>query len=239
MAQYLIFPLIRALVYSRREDLIPEFRYYHTALQRWNPNGDQVPSIEEFQGLSIREALKLTTQCGSDFLGLYHTLLGASAYNMLHFDLTKQDRVDGPINENVGWLDFTHSITFANAVRTLCTRHPELWPQGLLQMACFVGRNVNHLDTSIEEERWKVENPAEFLQGTLDSLFDLDYGEHIVGCHYVKTSVAVYHEVMTFPSAPWVPTLVAALNRLISSPLRRRNPTRTARQMMRFVRNEG
>ena len=235
----LVLPLIRSLIYSRREDLVPEFRFYRTALNQWNSNFNDTPSARDFQGLSIREALKLTTRSGGDVLGLYKALLGAAAYNMLHFDLSKQDRQDGPINENVGWLSFTHAITFANAMRALCSRVPELWPQGLLQMACFVGRNINHLDYEVNDEQWRVENPSVFLRETLDSLFDLDYPEHIVSCHYVKTAVAIYREVEEFPTAPWVPTLIAALNRLLHSPLRRRNPTRTARQMMRFVRSEG
>ena len=239
MASYLVLPLIRSFVYSRREDLIPEFRFYHTALQKWGTAVNEIPAAEDFKGLAVRDALKLTVSSGDDMLGIYHTLLGASAYNMLHFDSSMQDRPDGPINENVGWLSFTHSITFANAVRALCTRHPELWPQGLLQMACFVGRNVNYLDHDLNEEPWFVDQPLSFVKETLDSLFDLDYGEHIVGCHFVKTAVAIHHEVAAFPTAPWVPTLVGALNRLLHSPLRRRNPTRTARQMMRFVRNEG
>ena len=73
---------------------------------------------------------------------LFHALLGANARNLLTFDAEHQDRVRIPIDDNVGWLSFTHGITFANAVRAQCARFPELWPPALAQMACFSGRNA-------------------------------------------------------------------------------------------------
>ena len=65
---------------------------------------------------------------------LYRVLLNANAWNMLHYDDSYQSRVDLPLKDNIGWLDFTHGITFANAVRRQCGKYPELWPAGLLQM---------------------------------------------------------------------------------------------------------
>jgi hypothetical protein len=41
------------------------------------------------------------------------------------------------------------------------------------------------------------------------------------------------------PQAAWVPTLAAALNRLLHSPLKRRHAARTARQALNFVAQEG
>src|SRR3546814_3305282 len=60
--------------------------------------------------------------------------------------------VDKPVSHNVGWLDFTHALTFGNAVRVLCGRYPRLWPQGLLQIACFVGRNAGFTDKAVDEK---------------------------------------------------------------------------------------
>ena len=83
---------------------------------------------------------------------LYGSLLRAAAIQMLRFDLSLQDRSDGPVSQNVGWLDFTHAITFANAGRRLAGRTPELWPQVLLQIGCFLGRNSGFLGNAEGED---------------------------------------------------------------------------------------
>ena len=139
----------------------------------------------------------------------------------------------------MGWLDFTHSITFANAVRVQCERHLDLWGKGLLQMACFVGRNAGYVDRDVREEQWRVEAPKAFLESVLEGLFDHGKIEHIVATHYLKTASAAYGEVVNAPNAPWVPTLAAALNRLIRSPLKRRHAERSARQALSIVASEG
>ena len=81
---------------------------------------------------------------------IYQELLLANAINLLSFDISQQDKVQVSVSGNVGWLDFTHGITFANAVRKQCSKYPELWPQGLLQMACFNGRNAGFTNEEID-----------------------------------------------------------------------------------------
>ncbi|MDP6706554.1 MAG: Rieske (2Fe-2S) protein [Alphaproteobacteria bacterium] len=235
----LLLPLVRGLIYSRREDLIPEFRNYRPALDAWDGQGRARVGQEDFQGLSVNRALALAGTASADTGALYHALLGALAWNFLHYDLSMQDRTDNPISRNIGWLDFTHGITFANAVRTQCEKFPELWPQGLLQMACFAGRNAGFLDDGVDETAWRVDAPLAFLEAGLDGLFDHGEFEHIVACHYLKTTMAAYREVLAAPEAPWASTLAAALNRLLHSPLKRRHATRTARQALTFVAQEG
>jgi nitrite reductase/ring-hydroxylating ferredoxin subunit len=239
MLEPLLLPLVRALIYARREDLIPEFRNYRPALAAWDGQGRARVQAEDFRGLSVNRALALATSASGDVEALYHALLGVLAWNFLHYDLSMQERTDNPISRNIGWLDFTHGITFANAVRTQCARFPELWPQGLLQMACFAGRNAGFLDRSVDEAEWRVGDPLAFLEAGLDGLFDHGEFEHIVACHYLKTTMAAWRELRAAPDAPWVPTLAAALNRLMHSPLKRRHATRTARQALRFAAQEG
>ena len=77
---------------------------------------------------------------------------------MLHFDLARQDRTEIPVSQNVGWLDFTHALTFANAARHLCGRNPALWPAALLQMACFLGRNARFVDFDQDVAAWAVDD---------------------------------------------------------------------------------
>ncbi len=158
---------------------------------------------------------------------------------MLHFDLSYQSRTDGPISQNVGWLGFTHHITFANAVRVACQRYPELWPQGLLQMACFVGRNTAYVDREMDVSEWRVEDPKAFLEGQLRGLFDHGQPEFIVSCHLMKILAATEAEVAaapdTSPGADFVPVLLASVNRFLHSPLKRRHSLRATRQALDFV----
>ena len=177
-------PLVRSLAYSRREEQIPEFRHYETALKAWPGSKVAVsPDAAAFQGLIAKQALMLAARHGAaDPLALYQTLLtananvsvrrpgdgvkrstgwsrlaaelplhlrrhhptteGLHANNMLAYDMDYQEHTDRSFRDNVGWLDFTHAITFANAVHLECAKFPKLWPQGLLQMACFSGRNA-------------------------------------------------------------------------------------------------
>jgi hypothetical protein len=193
------------------------------------------PSAEDFVGLSAKRAMALTAGASGDPQRLYQALLEAGAWNMLHFDLAYQARTDGQISQNVGWLDFTHHITFANAVRVACERYPELWPQGLLQMACFVGRNAAYVDRNLDTSEWHVEQPAAFLEANLRSLFDHGQPEFIVSCHLMKILAATEAEVAAAPEASTVPVLLAAVNRFLGSPLKRRHSLRSAKQALDFV----
>ena len=94
---------------------------------------------------------------------LYHALLELNGENFLYFDLKRQEAIHIPVTQNVGWLSFTHAITFANAVRSLCSEYPKLWRKGLLQMVCFYGRNTAFTDPSINVDEWKVDSPENFF----------------------------------------------------------------------------
>jgi len=234
-AEPLLLALVRAMVNAFREDLIPEFRSYAGALAAWDGAGAARPPAVDFVGLSAKRAMVLSADASGDPEALYRVLLEAGAWNMLHFDLAFQSRSDGPISQNVGWLDFTHHITFANAVRMACTRTPELWPQGLLQMACFVGRNAAYVDRELDPGEWRVDELAAFLEDRLRSLFDHGQPEFIVSCHLMKILAATEAELAAAPDAPFVPVLLAAVNRFLHSPLKRRHSLRSARQALDFV----
>ncbi len=239
LLEVLVLPLVRNLIYSRREDLIPEFRRYADTLAAWDGNGGRSVTVDDFKGLSVNRALAMANEANGDTQKLFDALFHTLAWNLLQFDLTMDERTDNPISRNIGWLDFTHGITFANAVRVQCDRHPDLWPKGLLQMACFTGRNAGFLDPELDGDQWRVDDPATFIEAALEGLFDHGMIEHIVACHYVKTASAAYEEICNTPDAPWVPTLAAAMNRLINSPMKRRHAERTARQALAFVASEG
>jgi nitrite reductase/ring-hydroxylating ferredoxin subunit len=240
VVEALLVSLVRSLVYATREDQIPEFRGYRAALQRWGTGSGAIPEADAWRGLGIDAALERTLTCSAvEPERLYAVLLGASADAMVHFDARWQERTRIPVSDNVGWLDFTHAITFGSAVRMQCSRFPELWPQGLLQMACFSGRNARYTDPRIEERRWLVDDVELFLNERVQALFDHGCPEFIVSVHLLKTVLAVREELGAGLPHEVAATLAAALNRFISTPLKRRHVRRTAYQAIRFVAREG
>ncbi len=231
-----VFSLVRMIVYARREDLIPEFRYYGDALAAWRGAGTAPSSYRDYVGKSVRQVLARAQESSADPYALYDALLGANCWNMLYFDLPQQDRLGGAIADNVSWLDFTHGLTFANAVRAQCTKFPELWPAGLLQMGCFVGRNAGFVDADQDVKNWRVVDGAGFLERQQLALFDHGQPEPNVSCHLVKVLTALADELAAArPDAPWRGDALAAVNRFLHTPLKRKHATRTARQALDLV----
>ncbi len=239
VAEPLLLALVRSLVFASREDLIPEFRKYAGALAAWDGHGERQLGPDDLVRLSVPRALALCLEASADTQALFHALLGAAARQFLQFDLSLQQRTDNPVSQNVGWLDFTHAITFANAVRVLCGRYPKLWPRGLLQMACFVGRNAAFVDRDLDVDSWRVPDARGFFADAFLGLLDHGQAEYIVSAHLVKLLSAVHAEVEAAPGAPWGPDLLAATNRFLHSPLKRKHTARTARQALGFVAAEG
>ena len=236
----LLASLVRGLVFAVREDLVPEFRGYAKTLARWGRAKNGVtPAPADWRGLGINKALARTaSSSGAPPIRLYHALLGANARNLLTFDIAQQDRIRVTIDDNVGWLDFTHGITFASAVREQCTKFPELWPAALLQMACFSGRNAPY---TMEEEtpEWRVNDGDAFMEDAIEGLFDHGAGEFIVSVHLVKTVMAAREELRAEPPAEVAALLVAGINRFLHSRLKRRQVRRSVYQAMKFVAYDG
>ncbi|MCZ6881886.1 MAG: Rieske (2Fe-2S) protein [Gammaproteobacteria bacterium] len=234
----LLLSLVRGLVYSRREDKIPEFRAYSEYLQKWGQHQDQNPEASLWRHKSIDKSMQVALDCsGRPAEQIYQALLLANAVNLLSFDIEQQEKIHVTISGNVGWLDFTHGITFANAVRQQCAQFPELWPQGLLQMACFNGRNAGYTTTEIDLDSWKSNDPEAQMRNLLERVLDHGQGEHIVSVHLLKTALAVREEISRLKAAD-AEILVAALTRLFESPIKRRQARRVAYQSLQFVSKE-
>lgn len=237
VAEPVLLSLVRGLATAFREDLIPEFRGYAPALESFGtkPNG-AAPEYHDFLALNANRAVAHVSDHGTaPAKELFRTLLAANAANMLSFDLKHLEDLDQPYGSDFGWLDLTHGLTFANAVRTQCARYPELWPQGLLQMACFSGRNIGHGDESVDYLDWQVTDPDTFFAEVEETLLDHHQDEYIVSVHLLKTALAVRDMVRSQEAGPGGDIAMAALNRLLHSPIRRKMVRRTARQAMRFV----
>ena len=237
----LLLSLVRQIVMARREDKIPEFRGYASALSTWGEGVDGAPVTPKaalWRRQGIDKALNTTVSCRTaDPEVLYRELMLANAVNLLSFDLTTQDKVHVSVSANVGWLDLTHGMTFANAVRKQCQRFPDLWPRGLLQMACFAGRNASFTTPDYALEEWRVDDRDELFEKLIGKVFDHGLAEYIASVHWLKTTMAIREEVERL-STESADVVLAALNRFINSPMRRRQVRRTAYQSLAFVARE-
>ncbi|MBO6520880.1 MAG: Rieske 2Fe-2S domain-containing protein [Rhodospirillales bacterium] len=230
--------LVRSLVYATREDLIPEFKSYAPALDAWT-GGEGVPDSDVLRASGVAPVLHEISRFGGDHIGVYNALVDAAAWQMLHMDLGYSLATTGPVQDNVGWLDFTHALTFANAVRRVCSDFPALWPAGLLQIGCFLGRNGKYVDTTLDTTAWSVDDPLAYVREQRDGVVDHGQFEYIVAAHILKLSHAMAEEIEAQPDAVWTRTAAAALNRFLNSPLKRKHPLRTARQALEMVKREG
>ena len=215
------------------------------ATRRRSPDGagrrtEWIRHQTDWRGLGINKALSRATSCSAaPSSRLYHALLGANARNLLTYDIAQQDRIRIAIDDNVGWLDFTHGITFANAVREQCTKYPELWPSALLQMACFSGRNAPYTNGVEDAEEWRVRDAGAFVDEAVEGLFDHGAGEFIVSVHLLKTVMAAREELRADPPDEVAELLAAGLNRFLHSRLKRRQVRRSVYQAMKFVAYDG
>jgi nitrite reductase/ring-hydroxylating ferredoxin subunit len=232
----LLLALVRSLVLASREDLIPEFRRYPPALAAWG-QGKEPPG--DFLGLSVKGALKQAVAASAHPQALHRALLRDLARQLLLFDAGRQQRPELALAESAGWLDVTHGLTFASAVRWAAALDPALLAPGLLQMACFLGRNSGFLDRSVNEADWQVDDPRRFFAEAGHALLDHGESEGIVAAHRVKTLTAIEREATAVADDPaLVALLAAACRRFLASGLRLKHPLRTARQALRLVESE-
>jgi hypothetical protein len=142
------------------------------------------------------------------------------------------------VGDNVGWLDFTHAITFANAARLQCSRFPELWPAALLQMACFVGRNAGFTDGAIRLEDWRVPDRARFEAACVARITDHAQPLYIHSVHLLKTFLAAREEIDAGLPDDHAEIVLAAVNRFFNAPIKTKHARRTAQQALGFVARE-
>ena len=234
----LLLALVRSLVAASREDLIPEFRAYASALDAFPAFGGNgsPPQSARFRGRPVKETLGQVSEAAAESAPetLYRALLGAAATDMLLFDTSWGTRTDTSIAQNVGWLDFTHGLTFANAVRQQCARYPELWPAGLLQIACFTGRNAGFTLPAADGD-WRVDDRDSFYAGCIARIADHGEDRYILAAHFLKTFLAVREEVAAGLPAEIEAPVLASLNRFLNAPLKRKHVRRTAHQALDFV----
>lgn len=237
VAAPVLHALTRSIIYATREDRIPEFRHYAKALKAWSEDGKPCTAAE-LVGLSVNAALDRVAALPGGNEAKYRLLLEASALAMLRFDTDVDLHTAKPVSHNVRWLDFTHALTFGNAVRQHCTVQPELWPQALLQLACFLGRNAPFLKPEADWS-WEVGDSASFFARERAALYDHGIREPIFACHRVKVLAAVAQEVAWADEGRLSNTVLAAANRYLNLPIKGHHTLRAAHQALSFVEAEG
>jgi nitrite reductase/ring-hydroxylating ferredoxin subunit len=238
--RFLLPPLVRQFCYATREDLVPDFKVYAATL-RSLPE----PALESSASsgalaapfpCNLPRALDWLSKCLATHpvVEVYDTLLTGVAQNLLHYDAKYGTAFDRPVQHNVSWLGFTHGVTFSNAVRVVCSKYPSLWRPGLLQMACFLGRNYHYLDPSLDTKPWQVGDRSAFLAATHEQLLDHGINEPVIAAHLLKTTLAVEAEL---PSASPVcqDALLAGLNRYLHSSVKGKHVRRLARHAIGLV----
>lgn len=240
VAEPVLLSLTRSLVQATREERLPEFRHYAHALAAWDGKGTKPIAADDLRRLAPAKILDRVVQSsGRPVREIYDALLGAGAWNLLNFDLSYDASTDKPIADNIGWLDFSHAITFANATRHLCEERPDLWPRALLQLALFVGRNAGYVTETNDAARWTVGDKKDFLKREMATLYDHGIVEPIIVCHRVKVLFALEDEANAAPGAPWADTMFAAVHRYLDTPMKRRHSLRLATQARDFIAREG
>jgi len=235
VAEPVLLALTRMLVRARREERLPEFRGYAKALAEWDGSGKAPARASDFIDLGVDGALRAAlASSGRPIQELHDALLGAALFNLLHFDMAFERATGNAIADNVGWLDFTHALTFANACRHICEQRPDLWPRAALQLALFVGRNRKYVRPGEEIAQWHVENRSAFLAGATKALYDHGIPEPIIACHRLKVLIALEDELRAAPDAA-----CAAVNRYLRTPMKRHHGLRLAAQALDFVAGEG
>ena len=236
---FVVLPLARHLTYTTREDLIPEFKEYGPALDRLAEPGEATSNSERMrvpfpENMAGALGWLENNIAARSVETVYDALLEAIALNMLHYDTSYDTATDRSVSQNVSWLGFTHGVTSSNAIRNTCEKHPRYWKQGLMQMACWAGRNRSFIDLETETSAWHVADPVAFFDDVDQRLLDHGMRDPIFSAHLLKTSVAVRSELAE-ASESCRAALLAALNRFLNSPIKMKHVRRLARQAIALV----
>lgn len=229
-----LMSLVRHLVYATREDLIPEFKGYKVTLEQFELGQNEITN--PLNASSAKQSYKWLLELDQpDPLSLFEHLLYKNAENFLTYNMDYQFNTDNSVNDNIGWLDFTHAITMANAINYFCRKYPQFWNQALLQLLCFYGRNKKYTSDKISLDEWRVQNIEMFKKQTFDNFYDHGLPLPIYSAHIVKTSIAVFEEVEKSQNEELNTYLLASLNRFLRSPIKAKHVLRTVSQGYQLV----
>ncbi len=231
----LLCMLVRSMCYATREDLVPEFRGYRAARERWQvvsptdaaPARLQVPA-DASVSMALDAVVAWSAHAAPD--AIFRALVDAAVFVLLHVDERWFTTTTGTIAKNATWLNFTHALTFADAGARVAAESPELWPDVLLQLACFIGRSNGFIDASLPIDTWMPDDATAVRALLRDELFDHGRDRFIVSVHLTKTLFAADRLIAAGDAD--ADRTTAALARFFHAPMKGRHVLRTARQML-------
>lgn len=230
----LLSTLVRHMTYATKEDLIPEFRGYHETVDSFEFGEKQGELKIEATGVkSIYKWLLNNKEYNTS--SYFECLLKANAKNFLEYDMNYQFNTDNNVNDNVGWLSMTHALTQSNAIHYFCTRYPEFWKKGIVQMASFWGRNIKYTNPKINLDEWRVESVDSFRKHIHEFFYDHGLALPIFSSHIIKTSLAIFEEYDKTDNEELKTYLLASLNRFSRSPIKAKHVLRTIKQGFQLV----
>jgi len=233
----LLLLLTRSLVFATREDLLPEFRTYCEEFERWGVAKSDWDFSEPLGG-SPRSAMSVVRAWSAHLEPelILRRLVDSAALLLLQVDDAQFSSVDAKIGDNIGWLDFTHSLTFAEAGARVAAESPDLWPAVLLQLACFIGRNARYASSQCNAAFLNEGEAELFFSEPAHLLIDHGRERFIVSVHLTKTFYAGRRLVEHGLADKTL--LASAIRRYIMAPAKGRHVLRNARQMFELVSTE-
>jgi len=268
--ELLLTELALTLVYGTREDTLPYMRKANRAIDQvdlaalaaappssstgWVDTDDNLlHNLLESDQAAIAD-LVAAAHDGAGIEGVLNVISKASAMRLLRFDLAiERDR-----HEEFGWLDITHTLTYANAARWAWQTNPGPRAARLVLLTAWLmfdsgrgERRINRVDAALpdptpgdlleavlgqhtdEAVAIALAGPAETVADQLEaaSLEDTA-GSFIVMAHVVKLAVAARGEALATGSL--LPLAAAA--RFMAAPRAERFVTVGAREAIEFVR---
>ncbi len=222
--------LVRNLIYSTREDDLPQFVKLKACLNQPFTFGPLALKPEDLSGSGISECLQwLHNKEGYSAESILESLVYSGALCLMKFDPSLMDQVEVIPAQQESWLSFTHILTFASALKDLGPLCPESFASGLRQMASFVGRGHKALTQTPDLLNAHCPTETELLE----MVSDIDTMHPVLAAHRVKTLYAVKHLALVYPNLKTI--LFQALYRYLNYPMRTKFPRRLAWQSLQLV----
>ncbi len=269
LTELLLTELARTLVFGTREDKLPYMRKAARAIDavdlaalanaapasetEWHDTDDQLVNLLLDATDAPIDELVAAAHAGAGIEGLLSVISLAASHRLLRYDLDiERDR-----NEEFGWLDITHVLTYVNAARWAWSVEPGPAAARLVLLTAFLAfdsgraeRRIRRLDTTLpaptegdlvsavlnrnpdDAVAIALNGPATEVAEQLEqaSLEDTA-GSFIVMAHLVKTAVAAHEESDAIGSL--LP--LAATARFLAGPRAERFVTVGAREAIDFV----
>jgi nitrite reductase/ring-hydroxylating ferredoxin subunit len=201
--------LVPTLTYGTREDKLPYMKPFMKALRQleltdlasrapdasWDGRDELVAALLASDKRGPLAAAITALEHGAGVDGLLDAVVLAVSQRMLRYD-TAGER---DLSDDFGWLDITHGLTYANAVRWHATHQPGSDTLRLALFTCFLahytGRHEWHTTVGADHV---VERPSLDAHGYGEaavraSMLDTS-GAFIVQAHAIKTSRAAWEE---------------------------------------------